>query len=405
MAGCLALLAIDGAVHATPIIPSSPHIARYLQKLGTPLSYDAFLQTLLVFTACYGGLLAYRRPVSTRFAAISIGALSFIVFLGPILLSQDIFSYLAYARMGVLHGVNPYVHGPGAITNDAIYRYVGSHWKHSASAYGPLFTLLSYPFGALGLYGGIWGLKAVGAISLLLLALFTGLTAKRLGRDPARAALLVALNPLTMIYTLGGFHNDLLMAALMMAGIWLAVRGQEAYGAAAVIAGAMVKATAAVVVPFMVLGTRRLAPVIGAIAALAATALLGYVVFGPHALDFASVLKRQQSFVSTDSFPNEVAHLFGKAGIYPVDRTLLRVFLIFALIYVSWRVWRGYDWIAASGWVLLAIAVSTTWLLAWYTIWALPPALVSRDRRLLIATLFVQGLFLVHQLSPLFSPV
>jgi hypothetical protein len=53
----------------------------------------------------------------------------------------------------------------------------------------------------------------------------------------------------------------------------------------------------------------------------------------------------------------------------------------------------------------LAIAVMSTWLLPWYTLWTLPLAVVARDRRLLIATFAVQGLFIVHQLAPLLSPV
>jgi hypothetical protein len=60
--------------------------------------------------------------------------------------------------------------------------------------------------------------------------------------------------------------------------------------------------------------------------------------------------------------------------------------------------------VAASGWALLAITVTSTWLLAWYLIWPLPLAAVSRDRRLLWATLAVQALFILHQVSPLFTP-
>jgi hypothetical protein len=53
----------------------------------------------------------------------------------------------------------------------------------------------------------------------------------------------------------------------------------------------------------------------------------------------------------------------------------------------------------------LAISVTSTWLLAWYILWPLPLAVVTRDRRLLVATLAVQALFLLHQISPLFAPV
>ena len=73
--------------------------------------------------------------------------------------------------------------------------------------------------------------------------------------------------------------------------------------------------------------------------------------------------------------------------------------------HLLWRTWRGYDWIAAAGWSLLAISVTSTWLLAWYILWPLPLAVVARDRRLLIATLFVQLMFVVHQFSPLLVPV
>jgi hypothetical protein len=61
--------------------------------------------------------------------------------------------------------------------------------------------------------------------------------------------------------------------------------------------------------------------------------------------------------------------------------------------------------VAASGWTLLAISVTSTWLLAWYILWPLPLAVISRDRRLLVATLVVQALFIAHQISPLLAPV
>ena len=69
------------------------------------------------------------------------------------------FSYIAYARMGVEHGVNPYLHGPAAIVGDPVYHYVGHDWKHVATAYGPLYTLLSYPLAPLGVTGALWGMK------------------------------------------------------------------------------------------------------------------------------------------------------------------------------------------------------------------------------------------------------
>ena len=53
--------------------------------------------------------------------------------------------------------------------------------------------------------------------------------------------------------------------------------------------------------------------------AAAATLLLGavaaYAAFGTHGLDIVGALNRDAAFVSIDSFPTEIAHLFGRAAI------------------------------------------------------------------------------------------
>ena len=122
-------------------------------------------------------------------------------------------------------------------------------------------------------------------------------------------------------------------------------------------------------------------------------------------MDLIAALNRDAAFVSTDSFATEIAHLFGKPGVFPVDHAILKGALVVVVLYLLWRTWRGYDWVAASGWTLLAISVASTWLLPWYILWPLPLAVVVRDRRLLAATLAVQALFIIHQTSPLFVNV
>jgi len=341
-----------------------------------------------------------------RWAIGLVAALHLIVFVGPILLSTDVFSYIAYARMGVVHGINPYLHGPAAIAGDPVFRYVGQDWRTVATAYGPLYTLLSYPLAPLGVVGALWGMKVYALLASFATLVLTWRVARRRGLDPVLALLVVGANPLYVIYGFGGVHNDLIMLALMMGAVALTLArpGDHAAGAL-VIAGALVKATVAVLLPFMLLSRRRLAPIFGALGALALGALAGYAAFGSHGIDVVAALNRDAAFVSTDSFPNELAHLAGKPGVFPVDHDLLKAALVLILLHLLWRTWRGYDWVAASGWALLAISVTSTWLLAWYILWPLPLAAVTRDRRLLAATLFVQGLFVVHQTAPLFAQV
>jgi Glycosyltransferase family 87 len=422
-------IVLDGAVGLSPLIPKSPQIAGWLRGAGERLGYRVFLIAMLVSSCAYVGLIvlagrsrlargdAERRfaggVISKRWAIALVAALQLIVFVGPILISTDVFSYIAYARMGVEHGLNPYTHGPIAIHHDPIYRYVGRDWDRVATAYGPIYTLLSYPLAPLGVVGALWGMKLEALLASAGTLALTWRCARVRGLDPVLAILVVGANPLYVIYALGGAHNDLIMMLAMMAAVSLmsAARpptpsGRREAGAAAwIVAGALTKATVAVLLPFMVLSRRRLAPILGAVATLALGALIGYVAFGVHGIDVVAALNRDAAFVSSDSFATEIAHLLGKPGVFPVDHALLKGALVLIVLHLMWRTWRGYDWVAASGWALLAISVTSTWLLAWYILWPLPLAVVTRDRRLLIATLCVQALFIIHQTSPLLAPV
>jgi alpha-1,6-mannosyltransferase len=398
-------IVLDGSLGHSVLIPKSPQIAGWLQGIGERLGFRVFLIAVLAFSAGYAGLALLARSVSKRSAIALIAALHAIIFVGPILLSTDVFSYIAYARMGVEHGLNPYTHGPISITHDPIYHYVGQDWKKVDTAYGPLYTLISYPFGLLGVTGALWGMKALAMLASAGTLALTWRCARLRQIDPVKALLLVGANPLYVIYTLGGAHNDLLMMLLMMVAVALTFAGRDASAAATVVAGALVKATVAALLPFMILARRSRAQVLGAVGALALGAAIAYAVFGVDGVNIVAALNRDAAFVSSDSFATEIAHLFGKPGVFPIDHDLLKAMLVLIVAHLLWRTWRGYDWVAASGWALLAISVTSTWLLAWYILWPLPLAVIARDRRLLAATLAVQGLFVFHQLTPLFAPV
>jgi Glycosyltransferase family 87 len=398
-------IVFDGAVGHSILIPKSPEIAGWLNGIGERLGYRVFLIAVLACTAGYAGLIALGRSVSKRWAIALIAALHVLVFIGPILLSTDVFSYIAYARMGVEHGLNPYTHGPIAITHDPIYHYVGHDWKKVETAYGPLYTLISYPFGLLGVNGAIWGMKVVAMLSSAGTLALTWRCARARDFNPVAAVLIVGANPLYVIYALGGAHNDLLMMLLMMVAVALTFARRDASAAATVVAGALVKATVAALLPFMILARRSGRQVLGAVGALALGAVIAYAVFGVDGVNIVAALNRDAAFVSSDSFATEIAHLVGKPGVFPIDHDLLKIALVAIVLHLMWRTWRGYDWVAASGWALLAISVTSTWLLAWYILWPLPLAVISRDRRLLVATLALQGLFIAHQLTPLFAPV
>ena len=133
-----------------------------LRGLGSgTLSAGSFQALTLIMCAGYGATLvaARGRALSLRAIAAAIVAANAILLLGPPLISQDVFGYLAFARMGVLHGLDPYTHVAFEAPTDPIYPFVG--WPFQHSPYGPLFTLSSYATAPLGLAGGLWALKAV----------------------------------------------------------------------------------------------------------------------------------------------------------------------------------------------------------------------------------------------------
>ena len=384
----------DGhAVPASVLGPLAGHGGSYLYIARFWLLLGLMMAGYLLIVAA-GRL----RPAP---AIAGIVALHLIVLIGPPLTS-DVFSYLDYARLGVVHGINPYAHSPAFLKADPVYPYVGHLWRHVGSADGPLFTVASYPAALLGVAGGVFYLKSLAVLASLAAAGLTAACAHIRGRDPVRAALIVGANPLLIVYGAEAGHNDLVMLALMMLGVWLALRGRAAGSGATTVLAAAVKASSVVVLPFMLIGSReRMRTLAGAVAGAASVAVLALVAFGGKALGFIPVLEHQQRLVTPNAFPSEIARLFGQARLTSLDRTVLHVLLLAALVYLLVRVWRGADWLVAAGWGLLATAVATTWMLSWYTLWALPFATLTRDRRLLVAVLLIQGLYIAHRLGPL----
>src|SRR5205085_11859660 len=84
--------------------------------------------------------------------------------------------------------------------------------------------------------------------------------------------------------------------------------------------------------------------------------------------------------------PRQVARAVGLPGVTSDVRLISRLLLVAGIVWLLWLVWRrGYDWIAACGWALLALVVASSWLLGWYVIWPLPFAAIAGDRRLRVA--------------------
>ncbi len=338
----------------------------------------------------WGGFLAYLGVLTTApalgrrivWSAIAVAVIGFA--LTPPLLSHDVYSYVDYARLGTLHGFDPYVHAPAAAPADPAFAHVT--WPHTTSAYGPLFTLATYPLAWLPVSAAVWVLKAVAAASVLALAALVASLAPSRGVDPLRAAAFVALNPLVLVHVVGGAHNDGLAMLLAMLGVAGVLSAREASGGAALVAALAVKLSTAFAAPFALLGSaRRGRFLIGALAALAAVVAVAHLAFGWNWLDAIGLAGGNQSKTSHLSIPTTLARLTGLSD----GATRAAALTLYAALIAYLLAWtyRGNDWLRAAAWSSLGLLLATSWLLPWYLIWPLPLTALSRDRKLQLLVL------------------
>ena len=357
--------------------------------LAGPLFYAGLWAALILYAVVIAG----AAGLSRRVAVAAVVGLHALFLLAPPLLSQDVFSYIAYARLGVEHDLNPYTHAPEDIPADAVFGYAGS--KDAVSVYGPLFTVATYALAPLGVAGAFWVLKVVAAAASLALVWLVWRVADRMGRNPVPVALAVGIHPLVLAHVVAGAHNEALVMLMTVAGVALWLGARPAGGAAVATAAAGVKASAGLVLPFLIAASDRPRRAIAAaVAAGVALAVLALAAFGADALDAFSLISSNQDRTSRFSFPYKTAQLLG--AILPGDRldysdavrALFAAAFAAIFVWLLWRTWRrSLEAIDAIGWATLAILVASAWLVPWYILWLLPFAALTRDRRLHLATL------------------
>lgn len=320
--------------------------------------------------------------------------------LTPVLLSHDVYSYVDYARLGVAHGLDPYLYPPAAAPFDPAYARVT--WIDATSAYGPLFTLLTYPLAWLPVWLAVAVLKATAALSVLAIAALVARVAPARGVSPLGAAAFVALNPLVLIHVVGGAHNDGLAMLLATVGIAAILSAREATAGAAFVAAFAIKVPAAVAAPFALLSAAKMehfgpysahkAPswparrmLAGAGAAALVLTVAAFAAFGWNWLEAIGLAGENQHRTSHMSIPITFSRI---TGLDPtaVRATALALFGL-AFVYLLIRTWRGTDWLRNAAWASFALLLATAWLLPWYLIWTLPLVALSRDRPLQLLTL------------------
>jgi hypothetical protein len=342
--------------------------------------------------------LAPELPV--RWTIATLLAVHVVFLLAPPLSYTDVFNYIDYGRMGVVHHLNPYVTLPVAEPHsDPAYGL--SNWHHLLSPYGPLFTLLSYALVPLGVVLAFWALKLiVGLASLAMLALVWR-CARLLGRSPAAAVAFVGLNPIVLVWGLGADHNDSLMMLLVMLAAYSGLRSQRASGAPgfgstsgiALVGAAFIKAPAAALLPVLLLATRlRRRFLVGSLIALAVLGAASVIVFGVR----LPGLVTQSRLVTAIGIPNLVGLALGLGGETPALHALFTAFALLSVVGCAIWVWRApSDWIRACGVALLVLVISLSWAAPWYVLWILPFAALCSGRQLRVTVTLLGAYFIL----------
>jgi len=391
---------------------------------------DLFTGAIVIMYAGYLAALAYMPRLGARWTIAAILAVHAIFLLAPPLALTDVFNYVNYGRMEVVHHLNPYTTIPVFEPhNDPSYAL--SNWHQLLSPYGPLFTLLTFAVVPLGVAASFWALKVILAATSLATILLTWKCARLLGRDPVAAIVLVGLNPIVLVWGLGGDHNDFLMLFLIMLGFYLLLlsarartgerepptaapelpaagrRGSllplclpEIGAGAAFVTAAAVKASGGVLIPVVLAGLlrtpRRLVQVVlGMAAAGVIVCAASLVAFGLHIPD----LSTQSRLVTNVSVPNLIGLALGSGGETTSLHVVLSAVLAASVALCCVQAWRRRDSITASGWASVTLLVTLSWVLPWYVLWVLPLAALSSSRRLRVAALAL-GAYLIIGWSP-----
>src|SRR3989344_755279 len=206
-----------------------------LQGLGyynRPLSTNIFVLILLAAFSSFSLniYLFCRKKTGLKYLKLSILSSLSLVFAYPFL-SSDIFNYMFDAKIITLYHQNPYTHRAMDFPADDWIRFM--RWVHRYSPYGPLWLGLSIIPTILGLgkfISTLFAFKIFIAAFHLLNAYLIYKILKIVNNSQALiGTALYALNPLIIIEGLANSHNDVVLAAFTLLGIYFLLSNKKAY--------------------------------------------------------------------------------------------------------------------------------------------------------------------------------
>ena len=370
-----------------PLASAGPYYGPRSHSSG--YSYTWFL--LAAFPAYALALVTARREdgPALRTVLLAAAVLAAPLVFAPLIQSQDLYQYLFYARMQLVHGANPYLVEPLAFAHDPWFGYLA--WPRQLSVYGPLWSLAM---------AGVVRISGASLVHAMLLAkgLALGLGALavwglvRLAEDGRAAARLApsavaafALNPLVLSTVALSGHADAGVAAAIVWAMVADRRGRTGVSALLLGAARLVKAYAGfALVAYLIAIVRRDGAPAGARSAIGPVAL-AVITFAPYwrgirTLTGVAQVAGHVSSSLAGVVARTASDALGPLGVPDASGVALaavRVAGALAVLAVLVRVVRrppaGDPWEGVMA-VMVAYLLVTPWFLPWHALGALAVA-------------------------------
>lgn len=388
----------------SPVLPPGAGPSGPLRWLAGLAGLNALAPNVLaavgvaaVASAALGFCLVLREAHRGRISARTVVGLALgyhaVVLLLPLLFSRDVYSYAFHGRIAAVYRANPYVVTPAGFPADPLADYVGPKWLDTPAVYGPLWIQISAAIERLvhGLGATVAAFRLLAAAaSLTTLGLISHLAARLRPERRAFALAAFGLNPVVLFQSVGSGHNDLLVALAVAGALALLLARRPLAATAALSAGALVKATAAVPLLLLLvvvaaraprgLRLRALAPHLGVAGALGLTLAAPFLNRTDPTLGMLELATHEGWLAPSRLFRRALdAVSGGTLGVVP--RVVFPLVLLGALALIGRALARraGAGPIeegAAWAWGLLALMLLGPVLLPWYVTWALPLAVL-----------------------------
>ena len=395
---------------------SSPPHATLRDGLAHALVY-------VLMIACYGLALHWTLrlslPVSPSLLAIIGGAWlvsSAVLLAASPGQSHDIFDYIFRGRMLAKFGASPLAVTPDTYRDEPFYGYIG--WARWVDAYGPVWEYVSGAValsgeGTLASYVLRYRLLSVILTGLCGALIYTLVRAEAPRYAPA-ALLAWSWNPLLLVSTALGAHNDVLMIVFVLLEYRCFQRRKWVAGLLMLVLAAHVKMTALLLLPVMCVWLARrngwwpaVRTMFVAFGLAAPLSWLLYQPLGGWATLPRNLRERALLLYNSPAYVTymELQHRWTWPEIDARHATTVGANLLFLLIalvlfaYLGRRQGNAHLWGFSLAITMAYLLVGAYWFNGWYVLWALALA------ALLPTSGFTQTIMPAYSLGALLSNI